>query len=292
MDIDALLLEKRPNLALSSRTAYKSTLSALYKKLYNGEFNVSKFNTDFKRVLDYLEDVPYNKRKSILAPLFIITGNPAYQEQMNKDIAEFNKNKIKMNKSETESENWLTQDEIRDAFLKHEAEAHCIMKKTDLSMPDLQIIQNYIILCLTSGIYIPPRRSLDFTVMKWKGGATADSNYYDSKKKQFIFNVYKTAKTAGQFVEKVPVGLSRILTKWLKINPTDYMLFDRNKNPLSAVKMTQRMNKIFGKKASVNIMRHSYLTEKYKDAPTTEEMQETADQMGHTVATALEYRRK
>ena len=29
--------------------------------------------------------------------------------------------------------------------------------------------------------------------------------------------------------------------------------------------MTQRLNKIFGKKASINALRHTYLTDKYKN---------------------------
>ena len=36
-------------------------------------------------------------------------------------------------------------------------------------------------------------------------------------------------------------------------------------NPLSSVKITQRLNKIFGKKASINQMRKTYLSTKYAD---------------------------
>jgi hypothetical protein len=59
--------------------------------------------------------------------------------------------------------------------------------------------------------------------------------------------------------------LKAILNKWIKINPTEYLFFDSNMNPLSSVKITQRLNKIFGKKSSVNALRHSYLTSKYGD---------------------------
>jgi hypothetical protein len=60
--------------------------------------------------------------------------------------------------------------------------------------------------------------------------------------------------------------LKNTLTKWIKINPTDYLLFDTNMNPLTSVKLNQRLNRLFdGKKVGVNQLRHTYLTDKYGD---------------------------
>ena len=53
--------------------------------------------------------------------------------------------------------------------------------------------------------------------------------------------------------------------KWIKVNPTAFLFFDSNMNPLSSVKLNQRLNKVFdGRKVGVNSLRHSYLTDKYK----------------------------
>ena len=71
------------------------------------------------------------------------------------------------------------------------------------------------------------------------------------------------------------------------------MLFDAKGNKLSNVKVTQRLNKIFGKNASVSILRHSYITEKYEKQSlgnlTLKDIQETATEMGHSLQQHLEY---
>ena len=69
----------------------------------------------------------------------------------------------------------------------------------------------------------------------------------------------------------------------------EYLFIDNNCNKLTPVKINQRLNKIFGRKASVNILRHSLITEKYKNLPSLEEMKEDAERNGHTLMQELEY---
>ena len=69
-----------------------------------------------------------------------------------------------------------------------------------------------------------------------------------------IFN-----STEKEIVE-VPKPLQSILKKWITINPTEYLLFDTNKNKLSSVKLNQRLNKIFNnKKVSINALIQSFV---------------------------------
>ena len=75
-------------------------------------------------------------------------------------------------------------------------------------------------------------------------------------------------------------------------NPTaEYLFTDTNFQPLTAVKMNQRLNKLFGgKKISVNALRHSFLTTKY--ATTMKEMKEmenTMNEMGSSMNMAENY---
>ena len=127
---------------------------------------------------------------------------------------------------------------------------------------DLQQIQSYIIMSLLGGIYIPPRRSKDYVDFVIKDIDKSKDNYMEKNK--FYFNSYKTAKTYGCQTIDIPKALQTILKKWLNVNPTRTLLFDINMNPLSSVKLNQRINKIFhDKKVSVNALRHSYLTDKY-----------------------------
>ena len=144
-----------------------------------------------------------------------------------------------------------------------ESNVNTLYKKKTLNNTDLQDIQNYIILCILSGKYIPPRRSKDYVDFKIKDIDKDKDNYIE--KKNMVFNSYKTAKTYQRQELPIPPELMKILNKWIKINPTEYLLFDSNGKKLTNVKLTQRLNKIFGKKASVNQLRHTYLSDKYQD---------------------------
>jgi hypothetical protein len=116
-------------------------------------------------------------------------------------------------------------------------------------------------------------------------------NYYDTSTHKFVFNSYKTAKSYGRQEISVPVKLRNIIKKWKTINPTDYLLFDTNMNPLTAVKLNQRMNKIFdGNKVSVNQMRSSYLTSKFKNTSMeNKQLEKTMEQMGSSIEMVPNY---
>ncbi len=128
--------------------------------------------------------------------------------------------------------------------------------------------------------------------MKIKNFKEDEDNYF--KKDVFTFNKYKTArfKQFGEQTVKLPKELLKIIKKWIKLNPTDYLLFDSQKNKLSPTKLTQRLNKILGKKASINILRHSFLSDKYKNLPSLIELEEEAKEMGHSLKEHLEYIKK
>jgi hypothetical protein len=292
-DLGEIISKNRPSLSESSKKTYISTLTNLYKKVYpeDDKIHISKFN-NHEDFLNHLKEVPKNKRKSILSALVVVSSeNEKYRKVMMEDIKEYADEQKENKKTENQEENWIEQEELKEIIKLHEDKANRLFKNKELNKGQMQDIQNYIILCLTSGIFVPPRRSLDYTMMKWRNYDRTKDNVYD--KKDFVFNVYKTAKFYKQNVEEVPLELRKILNKWLKINPTDYLLFDTTEKPLSPVKLNQRLNKIFnGKKISVNALRHSYLTDKYKDLPSLKEMNETAEAMGHSVIQALEYVKK
>ena len=141
-------------------------------------------------------------------------------------------------------------------------------------------IQNFIILALLSGVLIPPRRSKDYCDFKIKNITETKDNFL--KKGKMVFNSYKTAKTYGTQEVPIETPLTTILNSWIKINPTDWLLFDSNMNKLTPVKLNQRLNKIFGdRKISVNQMRHTYLTEKFGEhSKKDKELANVVEEMG------------
>jgi len=279
-DIKALIKEKRPQLADSSITTYTSILKSLYKKVFgDGDIVLAKLK-DTEVVLNALKDTPPNKRKTILSALFITTEIPQYRELMMKDSQAYAKEISQNKKTEAQAENWVEPEDIEAVLNKLEADAKAIYKKQTKTPQDLQSLQDYIIMALLSGKYIPTRRSKDFCDFKIKSINKETDNYIEGKS-NLVFNSYKTAKTYGRQVIPLPIKLKNILFKWIQLNPTDYLLFDSNMNPMTNVKLNQRLNKIFGdKKVGVNNLRHTNITEALgEDTKTTKASKKKAEKL-------------
>lgn len=279
-NIKEYISKKRPSLSKSSLTTYGSILKNLYKKVYEEEdYNLDRFNQPAP-VLKYLEGIPPNRRKTILSALVIITDKKAYRDLMLKDVRDYNADINKQEKSDTQQESWVEKEAVNQVVADLRKNAEAIMKKGSKTISDLQEIQNYIILCVLGGVFISPRRSKDYVDFKIRNIDIKKDNYMEKNK--FIFNSYKTAKTYGKQEVDIPVKLKNIIAKWIKINPTEYLFFDANMNKLSAVKLNQRLNKIFnGKKVGVNQLRHTYLTDKFADTIKKEKaIADTMEDMG------------
>jgi integrase len=294
--MDTILLdtlkEKRPHLAQNSLTTYNSILKNLFHKVFgiNQPFFIELLNTEYEKVLDYLKNIPSHKRKTILSALVVISNNKHYRDLMMSDIQQYNQDIAKQSKTESQKENWVEPSEISDMWEKMKKDVDLLYKKTETSENDRQTIQNFIILTLLSGLFCPIRRSKDYCDFKIRNINREKDNYLD--KSNLVFNSYKTAKFYGKQIVPIPTKCKNILQKWIKINPNaEYLLTDINNNPLSAVKMNQRLNKIFnGKKISVNALRHSILTSKYGSTmKEMKEMQITLKEMGSSMNVAENY---
>jgi hypothetical protein len=283
--------EKRPTLSDSSVNTYTSILKSLYRKAF-GEGNMD-FD-DFEKsdvILEFLKDLEPNKRKTIMSALVVICKDPKpYRVQMLDDIKETSANTAKQEKTPEQEEHWITQDALRAKFAElGQDSAHTYKKKT-LAMADLQKIQDFIIIALFH--LIAPRRAQDYTEFKIKGIDKEKDNWFDDRINEFVFTKYKTAKFYGE--QRLPIGkdLKLIIKKWIKSNPTEYLLFDTNGSKLSTVKLNQRLNRIFGsdKGCSVNNLRHSYLSDKYQDSiKMNEELAKEMTDMGSSISQSKIY---
>ena len=261
--IKETIIKKRPSLSQQSIKTYYSILKNLYKNVFGDEKPDVKDFEKSTKIIGYLKNLEPNKRKTVLSALVIMTDDKAYRDLMLEDIEACKTDTYKQEKTEAQKESWVDTSEIQELADKLKSHVSLIYKKKDLDMVDLQKIQNYIIICLLGGIYIPPRRSKDYVDFKIGDIDTSKDNYL--LKNKLIYNSYKTSKTYSQQEIDCPKELVSILKKWIKVNPTDYLLFDRNGSKLSNVKLTQRMNKLFdGKKVGVNQLRHTYLSDKYQ----------------------------
>ena len=263
-ELKEMIHKKRPNLSDSSVVTYTSILKNLYYRVFGSkEIEVKKFD-ETEPILDHLKGLQPAKRKTILSALVVITDDKKYRNLMLEDIRSYTNDINKQEKTESQKENWIEPNHITDLLGELKKTASFLYKKKELTNDDYQSIQNYIIICLLGGDYIPPRRALDYVNFKIQNIDKEHDNYL--LKNELVFNSYKTVKTYGCQKLTCPPELLKILKKWISINPTDTLLFDTKRLQLSSVQLNQRLNKIFGATSgkSINQLRKSYLTNKFQ----------------------------
>jgi hypothetical protein len=289
-ELKKLLEEKikhnRPNIKSSSIKTYISCLSNLLKKM-NGQHDIKFFNNP-KEILKHLEEKTPVQRKTCLSALYILTGNEEYQKPMLEDIKTVNDEYKEQKKNVKETENWISQEDLQKVFDEYHNNAMIILKKKDWNAVDITELQKFFLLVFLGGFYFPPRRSQDFTELKVKNFSKESDNFF--LKGVMYFNVYKTAKSYGEQNIKLPPHIDKMMKKYIKNIETvsDYFFFNpKTGNKFTSPNITLMINNIFGKKVSTNMLRHFYLSNKYKDVPAILDMQKTANEMGHSVDVAL-----
>ena len=197
MNLKTELKNKRPNLSNGSLLTYNSILSSLYKNVFSNdstnveEIDIDKFNnTDV--ILEHLKGLPPNRRKTILSALVVISDKKPYRDLMLEDIKNYNHEVMKQEKSPAQELSWVNTDDIKSLYEKLKDVGNYLYKKKDFNMKEYQQIQDFIIVALLGGLFIPPRISLDYCCFKIKNIDRDKDNYID--KNQFVFNTYKTAK--------------------------------------------------------------------------------------------------
>jgi hypothetical protein len=297
MDFSDELKKLKPNMSANSIKTYNSLLRSIYKNVFGNinDFNIKDFS-NHEKIMEFLDEKTYGTRKTYLAALVCIAPDVAqYKTQMMEDIKEYNTETNKSELTDKLENSAINEEEIDTLVEKLKHTADLLFKKKSPRLADLMDIQNYIILSLYYG-HIVPRRALDYVVLKYQN-YSKDDNYVDLKKNRFVFNKFKTAQKMGKELKgeqtlDIPPALKKILIKWIALIPKeiDTLLFNTNLEPLSNVTLNQRLNALFGKKASVNALRHFYLTSKYKDLMiANEEMSDTMEAMGSSSAQAKTY---
>jgi integrase len=158
--------------------------------------------------------------------------------------------------------------------------------------------QDYLIVCLYT--MMPPER-LDYTPMKFVAEMPTDTehNYcvLTDMKATFILNNYKTYKSKGQALYDAPYELMPVLHAWRKINKSEWLLVKKtNKTePLPSHELGQVIPRIFEREnkipATLNILRHSFITDMREGEMPLLEKKRLANRMGHSLAQAEKYLR-
>ena len=197
--------------------------------------------------------------------------------------------------NEQQRKNWIDWDEVLKVYNDLKTQAEALPKKIKTE-DEYNTLLHYMVLSLY--VLVPPRRNVDYMkMMICKNQNTDDEtiNILDLNKKQFIFNIYKTAKNHGKTIIDIPNELMNVIDLYIKHHKMAKgkkfcipFLVDYNDKPLTNINsITYIINKIFKKKIGSSMLRHIYLTGKYGDE--LKERQKDANMMGHTTEMATDY---
>lgn len=276
------LAARRPLSASTLRT-YTSLLSNLLARIEQDD--PAYLGKHIDRVMADIGSIESPQtRKTILSALVVLTGNDEYRKAMLADIAtvaaEYKRQRV---------------DPDRVAKLKSMAEIQEIHRGLMVKYkrdPTAENTVNLLISGLMSGVYdeTPPRRLMDWALMKIRNANRKTDNFLTLK--EAVFHQYKTAghdrrKGIASQTVPIPVELRTVITRWKTANDTDWLLLNSRGEPFTSSSLNKRLTSIYG--FGVDMLRSIFLSDRYRDVPAMQEMQETAEKMGHSVDAALGY---
>ena len=284
--LEAYIKHCRDHLSAGSVKTYRNVLKNLYEDVFGRDtaFNHKLFFADHVKVLNHLDGIKFNVRKTILSAIICISKDekPAvvelFRKQMMDDAQKYNTQEKENKMTDTQKENWISWEDVMKTFERLKEKVAWVLKAENPDRENLLELQKFVLLACY--VLIPPRRAKDFSEMMSKGYDEKKNNYYH--KGTFHFNDYKTAKFYGHQAVKVPKTLEILLNKWIKKNPGEYLFSDYAEKKLTSASISKILNSVFKKNISVNMLRHSYITDNL--GPKIDELEEKAEEMGQSVA--------
>ena len=304
MDIEKIIKKNKTEISEITLKMYLSNLLKLNKQIT--QTDIIK-NLDFLKnpsnVLGLLSNKSLHTQKNYLVSIIVLlkTDENKYKdliEKYNKIIADIAK-KISDNydlneKSVSQEKNWIELNDIQDLVKKYKKMYNEVRKKkTQLNNNDLQLIQDYLLISLYSGIYFPPVRNdfADLEVVLEDENIDDNKNYLIIKSNnslEFLFNKYKTSKKFGSY--KLPVKskiLSDLILDWQSKNGSEYLLINvKTKKPYNSNAITKNLNRIykkeFDKTVSTSLLRSIYISDQLKKNLSNKDKKKLATEMQHS----------
>ena len=272
------------------------------------------FLLDFDSVSNWLETNPTKKTKQPLSQSSLKTyysmikatlrdlKDSRFSEVMKRYDQKFNdyatvqkERDEKQELSVQETKKWLCWsciDGLRDKLLGDYKENN-----------EWKTFQEYLIICLYT--LMPPER-LDYSPMRFVGEMPDDktTNYCVllPEKATFVLNAYKTAwrmekgvLTHRPAVYDAPPLMFAVLEEWRKLNKSEWLIVKKNSatEPMSSHELGQTIQRLLQREtktpATLNIIRHSYITHLREGEMPLLEKKRIAERMGHSLSTAEKY---
>jgi hypothetical protein len=263
-----------------------------------------KFLKNTENILDKIKDYKPNTRRTyIISIVSLLKQEPKLKKLYDiyyKILLEYNTTlKNNNDKSETQNDNWISQEQVLEKQKELENILPVIINKKSITQDQYEKLFNLLILSLYT--LNPPRRNLDYLKMNLVSKYIPDiasnilpdikdnNNYLDLFNKNFIFKNYKTKKTYNEQVVPINDNLLNIIKVYLKFHPLKKEIKGKKFNVPFLVNfdgdeyknsndITRSLNKIFNKKIGSSLLRNIFLTDKYSD--NLKELNNDASAMG------------
>jgi len=310
----------------SSKNLYLKNLTRL-----NGGQTIKNLNflKDVEAIQKKLDEQKPNTRRTYIISIVSLLKSMIDQPKMKKlydryypSLEAINKDlKTSNEKTPKETDNWLSQEEIKSKFDELKTIFTELMESKSKKISEAQY--NKLLDLVVLGLYVlqRPRRNMDYqdmvvTTLKVKVPKTAKavtpapaeheskeesptktmSNVLNLADNKFEFNNYKTKGCYLQQTESLDFELRQIIDLYLKYHPLakemkkesvpfivsyDGKAFTNNND------FTRLLYKIFGKKIGVSMLRKIFLTDKYKDI--ADEMKKDATSMATSISTIQDH---
>jgi len=291
---------KDKNITESSLKLYLNNL----RRLNGGEFPKSfSFLKDVDAILERIKDYkPNTQRSYIISIVSLLKQEPKLKKLYDKYytiLMKFNKElKTNNDKSETQKENWISQNEVRDIYTSITKEVkEMIADKKKLSPSEYEKLLRWFVLSLYT--LQKPRRNADYQLAlvsktKLSGEIDPQFNHLDLVAGKWFFNNYKTKGTYKTQEMELCKEMKDAVETYMKFHPLIKcfkkkeglvpLLTNFEGEPLQQINtITRILNKIFGKKIGVSMLRNIYLTDKFGDK--VKELNDTANEMGTSSST-------
>ena len=319
--------KKRPDITESSINVYITALRMLYSQYVDGDETKlskplkTKFLHDFDGIKKLLEtcrtpNTCKTRLTSILVALDSETKNrdekllDRYQALLKDIMVGVNKQIESQELTRKESNNWIDFNDVKDVTnrILEKINKNGLWKKSKLSKSEYGLVQKYVLLRFY--LAYPMRNNVaDTKIVSLAEYRTMDdderknANYLIREGKKYIFklNKFKNVKRIGVKSYDINPDISKLLTKWFKINDSKWMFtLNDGRTPLSPNGVTKVLNSIFsefadGKKISTSMLRHIQISDDLKDEPTLAEKkakdEKTEQKYQHSSSMNQTYRR-
>ncbi len=307
-------LIKQRGIKENTQKVYTKRLEELLDNLNDKKHDSLDILKNTDKILAYVNQFKFGKKKSFInacmaglspaSKISVPEENLGFYKVYYTEMNNINKYERKVSeeqiKTKRQQDNWASiadLEKIRDDYGK-------LLKKKKYNSASMEFKEDrdrsLMLKYLIASLYtmLPPRR-LEYGNMKrvneheyfvLSNEVRENNNYCVVKnrnKKYFSFGDVKSPDPDNRIVKiDIPKKLNNIINMWFNLTDSESFLVTSHGMPMTSNALSTFMIRyVFPKNIGASMVRHIYLTEKYKNESSLKEKQELATKMNHSVNT-------